>query len=133
MKNIYGFAGIKTNANTASAMNELNLICTKLNHPNYCVITDFSAFWATHWNKNPLKFDRSVNAEMFGKNYWNDISTNKSIQYIIAEKYEPEFLSDSLVLISSRDKNRTLIDSLNLHCIKKLEGKYFSVFTKPKF
>ena len=130
-----GFAGIKTNANTASAMNELNTICTKIKHDNYCVITDYAAFWSTHSFNNPLPLDWTIYDEMPSKSLfnrcWKTIANNNKIKYVIAQKYETEFLKDSLVIVDAKDLNRTLIDSVRLHYIKKWEGKYFSVFTKP--
>jgi hypothetical protein len=132
---IDGFANIKTNATTASAMNELNLICNKINKPNYCVITDYAAFWATHPYNNPLPLDWTINDEMPSKlllkNCWNKIWLDKQIKFVVVQKYETWLMQDSLVKISSRYTTRTLLDSVQLHCIKKWEGNYFSVFTKP--
>ncbi len=130
-----GFAGIKTNANTAAAMNELNTICKKINRENYCVITDYAAFWATHSFDNPLPLDWTIDEEISSKllykRCWQSITNNPKIKFVIAQKYETEFLKDSLVAINSKVLHKTLIDSVQQHYIKKWEGKYFSVFTKP--
>jgi hypothetical protein len=132
---IYGFGSIKTNKNTAMAMNELNTICYKLKTNNYCILSDFAGFWAAHPNNNPTILDWSISDEMPSKSlkniYWKSIYDNKKIKFIITQKYYSEFLADSLVSIKSNDIQYSLIDSVQNHYIKKWEGKYFSVFTKP--
>ncbi len=132
---VNGFGGIKTNTTTASAMIELNKICKKLHQNNYCLLTDYAGFWAAHWNNNLLPLDWVVNNEMPTEKLlnrsWKMIANNQKIRNIIVQKYESEFLCDSLVAVTSKDLNRTLMDSVQLHYIKKWEGKYFSVFTKP--
>ncbi|MEN9522580.1 MAG: hypothetical protein RL065_957 [Bacteroidota bacterium] len=135
LDSVYGFSGIKTNKNTAAAMKELNGICLRLRINNYAVIADYAGFWATHHHNNLTLIDWSIADELVSKNvhdtYWNNLVANKKIKYIITQKYYSEFLADSLVPIKSNDIQYDLIDSVQNHYIKKWEGKYFNVFTKP--
>lgn len=135
LDSIYGFSGIVTNKNTSSAMKELNGICSKLNKNNYAIIADYAGFWASHFNANPAKIDWSIHDEMpsekLNAQYWNSLASNKKVKFIIVQKYYSEYLADSLVEIKMNDKQYNLIDSVQSHYIKKWEGKYFSVFTKP--
>jgi hypothetical protein len=135
LNKVYGFGAIKTNKNTAAAMNELNGICIRLKNNNYCVVADYAGFWAAHPNQNPINLDWVIRDEMpselLHKKCWHSIVANKKIRYIITQKYYSEYLADSLVAIKSNDKQYDLIDSVQNHYIKKWEGKYFNVFTKP--
>jgi hypothetical protein len=135
LDNIYGFAGIKTNKNTAMAMNELNGVSQRLGANKYCVIADFAGFWATNSSNNPASIDWLINDEMPSKKLlakaWKKIDENRNVKYIITQKYYAEYLADSLVPIRNNDANYTLIDSVKMHYIQKWEGKYFTVFTKP--
>jgi hypothetical protein len=132
---IYGFGGIKTNKNTAQAMNELNGICARLKNNNYSIITDYAGFWAAHHNNNLMLLDWTIGDEMPSKalhdKCWKSIADNKKIKFIITQKYYSHCLADSLVSIKPNDKQHDLIDSVQNHYIKKWEGKYFNVFTKP--
>ncbi|MEY4875853.1 MAG: hypothetical protein RL708_1002 [Bacteroidota bacterium] len=132
---IYGFGGIKTNKNTAQAMNELNGICARLKNNNYCIVADYAGFWAAHHNNNLILLDWTIGDEMPTKalhdKCWKSIAGNKKIKFIIIQKYYSHCLADSLVSIKQNDKQHDLIDSVQNHYIKKWEGKYFNVFTKP--
>jgi hypothetical protein len=132
---IYGFGGIKTNKNTAQAMLELNAISNKLKNNNYAIIADYAGFWAAHPKNNLMLLDWNIYDEMPSKSLhlkcWKALANNNSVKYIITQKYYSEFLADSLVTIKLNDKQYDLIDSVQNHFIKKWEGKYFNVFTKP--
>jgi hypothetical protein len=135
LNNIYGFAGIKTNKNTAMAMAELQGVSSRLGENKYITIADFAGFWATHSSNNPASMDWLIDDEMPSKKLrgkvWKKIDANKNVKYIIIQKYYSEFLADSLVPIRNNDVNYNLIDSVKMHYIQKWEGKYFTVFTKP--